>query len=268
MKRHEFKTVDLEQAKAGFENSQCLTKTIINQGVEMSKTIEDYITKVCAEVDEYFYDPLVDAKEELKKTEHLGDDNDTDGSQTGTPVYDLNGDFIGYRTSVYKANHDVVTELPVLKLVVKRINVAMEQADLIGKKMAVLSIRFNHLEEIEWKYGERIANLILQQLASILKVVVRGSDTVGRAGDHQFVIVMTEMNSSQGIYRVINILQRLIAEPILVDDCMINVSANFGIAVYPDHEAEPEELYNYSTRALDIARSREENSFVFYETCD
>jgi diguanylate cyclase (GGDEF)-like protein len=265
MKQNEHKVLDLQKFRTAHQTSKfnvVSENSSTYRGFEMSKTIEDYITKVCAEVDDYFYDPLMDGSEIKQKLQTMKTQDQN------SAVYDLNGDFIGYRTSSYKANHDEVTELPVLKQVYKRIAVALEQAQDNDKKMAVLSIRFNKLNEVNEKYGERMANRVLQHLASILKVVVRGSDTVGRTGDDQFAIVMTEMNSSQGIYRVINILLRLIMQPILIDDCVFNISANIGVVVYPDHAANPKDLYNHSVRALEIAQCREENSFVFFETCD
>lgn len=68
-----------------------------------------------------------------------------------------------------------------------------------GTALSVLILDIDHFKEVNDKFGHLAGDLVLTQLASILKSCVRVSDTVGRWGGEEFLVVLpqTQLEDAQ-----------------------------------------------------------------------
>ena len=100
-------------------------------------------------------------------------------------------------------------------------------------------------------------------VASRLTSVLRGTDTVGRVGGDEFVIVPGSGNPDYAAQLGEKILNAL-SSPFAVAGELITVSGSLGIAIYPDHGATVEQLLQAADMAMYAAKADGRNRFRFF----
>ncbi|MDB5801010.1 MAG: hypothetical protein JWL63_1949 [Rhodocyclales bacterium] len=151
-----------------------------------------------------------------------------------------------YRTAI----HDELTGLANRRLLVDRLAHAIVQADRNNKKIGVVFLDLHDFEHIHEQHGRDISDQALQQLARRLESCVRGGDTVGRYGADEFVILLPEVQRPRNIETVLDKLRTRLSKPFLVEDRVIRLTADFGVAVYPNDARHPHDLIQRADAAV------------------
>lgn len=92
--------------------------------------------------------------------------------------------------------------------------------------VAILDI--DHFKKVNDTYGHQMGDKVLKELANILKVNVRKTDTVGRYGGEEFVIISPE-SDQKGVYALVENIREIIASYNFGE--VSSLTASFGIAV-------------------------------------
>src|SRR5213079_1810267 len=103
--------------------------------------------------------------------------------------------------AVYLAQHDFLTDLPNRMLLNDRLDQAIDLARRHGSKVAVLFLDLDRFKHINDSLGHAIGDKLLQGVGKRLVAAVRGSDTVGRQGSDEFVVVLSEVEHAQNAAR-------------------------------------------------------------------
>jgi diguanylate cyclase (GGDEF)-like protein len=108
-------------------------------------------------------------------------------------------------------------------------------------------------------YGHRAGDLALQHLAKYLSDHTRASDIVCRYGGEEFVVVMPGVDVGTAFPRVDD--WRRSIEGLLIDSPKgaFHVTASIGVAVYPLHAANTEDLLHAADDALYAAKGAGKN---------
>jgi diguanylate cyclase (GGDEF)-like protein/PAS domain S-box-containing protein len=131
----------------------------------------------------------------------------------------------------YEAAHDGMTGLLNRSSFTERVAAALEAKEPPGRVAAVLFIDLDHFKIINDSLGHAAGDDLLATVAQRLRHTLRPGDILARFGGDEFVVLCTNV---LGIRAVSEIAQRLIAavaEPILVGDDEVFVTASLGIAV-------------------------------------
>ncbi len=151
---------------------------------------------------------------------------------------------------VYMATHDVLTQLPNRGLFFDRVNQALELAKRHGAKLALLFIDLDRFKPINDTWGHAVGDLLLRAVAQRLTARVRATDTVGRIGGDEFVILLHEVANEEGAIKVAEALREALRQPFEVADRTLAISASIGIALYPDHGGDASELTRHADEAM------------------
>jgi diguanylate cyclase (GGDEF)-like protein/PAS domain S-box-containing protein len=122
---------------------------------------------------------------------------------SGTPVFDAQGEFRGYRgvgrnITARKlaeekierlAFYDVLTGLPNRRLLVDRLQHALVSVERDGSG-ALLFLDLDNFKDLNDTHGHDVGDLLLQHVARRLQECVRGADTVARLGGDEFVVML------------------------------------------------------------------------------
>jgi diguanylate cyclase (GGDEF)-like protein/PAS domain S-box-containing protein len=149
---------------------------------------------------------------------------------------------------------DSMTGLPRRSLLERRAQEAFEHAKRSKRRVAVVCLDLDRMEEVEERLGSEACDACLKQVANWLTRRVRGMDTVGRTGVKSFMIVLAELDNDFDLYRVAEALLKVFAEPVQVEDVSISLTASIGIAVYPDDGVDFLRLSRASASAMHKAR--------------
>lgn len=135
------------------------------------------------------------------------------------------------------AHYDALTDLPNRVLVQQRIDQSIAQARLVRGHVAVLFVDLNDFKHINDSLGHAMGDLLLRQLALRLQQGVRESDTVGRLGGDEFIIVLPGAGRAAAAH-VAQKVGRLVDEPFEIEGEVLSVQASIGISVYPEDGAD------------------------------
>lgn len=162
------------------------------------------------------------------------------------------------------ALHDVLTDLPNRALMEDRLRHAISEAQREETLVALLFLDLDRFKIINDSLGHALGDRLLCVVAERLGHHVRGSDTVCRLGGDEFVIVLTAVSQASDVARVADKLLLDLAQPLLVDDHTLSVSASVGISLYPMDGRDPETLLQHADTALYQAKGCGRNNYQFF----
>ena len=148
------------------------------------------------------------------------------------------------------AFHDPMTRLPNRLNFVQRAGDALQLAKRHGRRMACLFIDLDRFKSINDQHGHAAGDLVLKTVAGRLRNSVRASDIVCRFGGDEFVVLLPEVASAEGLLSLAEKLLQRIEEPCDFDGQVLEVSACIGIAVFPDHGDDVDSLIRRADEAM------------------
>ena len=157
------------------------------------------------------------------------------------------------RKNEYLAYHDALTGLPNRRLLEDRLEQALAHAARAGHKVAVLLIDLDRFKEVNDTFGHRIGDLALQQVVLRLSSRMRASDTLARSGGDEFTVV-SDVSDEHGAEILMSALESALAIPLKVEGHFIQTGMSIGVALYPDHGHNPDELHAAADRAMYLAK--------------
>jgi diguanylate cyclase (GGDEF)-like protein len=162
------------------------------------------------------------------------------------------------------ANNDALTGLPNRRLLEDRMAQALKEANRAHQMVAVLFLDLDFFKAVNDTHGHLMGDQLLKQTAKRLTALLRAEDTVARIGGDEFVILLPQvMDEMQVKVTVEKILSRLI-EPFAIADITLQVSASIGVALYPTHEENADNLIKCADRAMYSAKRKGRNCYAIY----
>jgi diguanylate cyclase (GGDEF)-like protein/PAS domain S-box-containing protein len=163
---------------------------------------------------------------------------------------------------MHQAHHDMLTGLPNRLLLLDRMEQALASAARRGKKAAVMCLDIDRFKQVNDTYGHAVGDVCLKQVAERLKSRLRAEDTVARSGGEEFTVVVGDLVSAEDAVRVAEDLLGALRKPLVADQYPIDVTASFGIAMYPDHGVEAGALWRSADAAMYRVKRSGGNDYV------
>ncbi|MEA2684783.1 MAG: hypothetical protein QOK05_3111 [Chloroflexota bacterium] len=154
----------------------------------------------------------------------------------------------------YQALHDALTGLPNRTLVGDRLQQAIAAAAREHKPLALLLLDLDRFKEVNDTMGHPHGDLILQQVASRIRDLLREADTVARLGGDEFAILPSGATAREGAIRTAQKVVKAFEKPFLIDDRAFDIRASIGIALYPQHGDDAETLMRRADVAMYVAK--------------
>lgn len=150
----------------------------------------------------------------------------------------------------YLAEHDTLTGLPNRALVTDRLSQALASARREGHGVALLYIDLDRFKPVNDTHGHAVGDLLLREAAQRMRDCVRESDTVGRFGGDEFVVLLPRVEVPDDALRVAEKIRCTLAAPFLVSGLSLEVSSSIGVALYPDDGRSESSLLLGADRAM------------------
>lgn len=132
--------------------------------------------------------------------------------------------------------------------------------------LALLMLDVDHFKQFNDNFGHDAGDLVLQAFAKVLKNFVRKGDIPCRYGGEEFILVIPEINQDTVIRRTETLLQ-------LIRDIQVHyggaslsqITASIGIAMFPEHGENIQDLISVADLALYKAKNTGRNQALVYE---
>ena len=190
-------------------------------------------------------------------------------NKTGTPIIsgimqDISELKESQKKLVHIAHHDALTNLPNRVLFNKRLEGAIQRADRLKCKVALLFIDLNRFKQVNDSLGHEVGDLLLQEVALRFSTVIRKFDIVARFGGDEFAILLDSIDDLEQIPLFIKRFQKLFEDPFFINDECLYIGASVGISIYPDNGREVSELLRNADAAMYQAKKLEQDNVYFY----
>jgi len=129
----------------------------------------------------------------------------------------------------------------------------MAQSLRTGTGVGILLMDLDHFKHINDSAGHAAGDSVLRAVARAIRRVVRDSDYAVRYGGEEFLIVLTN-STVEGAMRVAQALQAAIAELRAPTSEIERVTASIGVAVFPDHGDELDDVVAAADHAMYVAK--------------
>ena len=172
------------------------------------------------------------------------------------------------RALTRQAFTDQLTGLANRALLHDRTGQAIRLAGRQGLTAALLLLDLDRFKEVNDTLGHHHGDLLLQQVAERLNGSLRSSDTVARLGGDEFAVLLPQITGVQEATVVAEKLSAAIEAPFTIDGLTLDVDASIGVAVYPDHATDANELLQRADVAMYATKATHTGYTVYDSTLD
>lgn len=165
---------------------------------------------------------------------------------------------------VHLANYDSLTGLPNRRLLMDYLNQAVTLADRRQLSLAVLFIDLDNFKSINDTLGHSAGDDLLKEAAERLKKCVRLSDSVGRFGGDEFVVLLPDIEQIDDIIIICNRIYTIFNSPVILGEHQVCVMMSIGISVYPADGDDGETILRKADVAMYGAKSDGKSIYRFY----
>ncbi|MFA6013450.1 MAG: EAL domain-containing protein [Gallionellaceae bacterium] len=162
-------------------------------------------------------------------------------------------------------HYDPLTDLPNRSLLEDRIESAITHARLHDRFIGIIFLNLDHFHTVNDLLGHFGGDQMLIATARRLAQAVPAHATVTRLSGDTFVIALPDLNTSQEINRIAELIIQRVYQPLSIADQPVQLSMRMGISVYPiDGEDAAALMRNADAALTDAKKSGGTNSFKFY----
>ena len=133
----------------------------------------------------------------------------------------------------------------------ERIKEEILRADRNREALAILLCDLDKFKTINDTQGHQVGDDILRKLSEAIKEATRGIDLVCRWGGDEIVIILSNINREGILIAADRIRKRVIS---IGDEHHMSLDISIGVALYPEHGKNTDELIRMADRAMYIAK--------------
>jgi len=160
--------------------------------------------------------------------------------------------------------HDSLTGLPNRKLLIDRLQHAMQGATSQKLLLAIMCIDIDRFKNINDTYGFEVGDVVLVKFAERLKMCIRKYDTLSHGGGDNFTLICELVKHVDDISEIADRIIEVITEPFMMEGDELYVTPSIGITIYPLEEDDENELLNSAEAALSQVKREGGNAYKFY----
>ncbi len=178
------------------------------------------------------------------------------------------------------AFYDTLTSLPNRRLLLDRLRQAMSAGKRSGRYAALMFIDLDNFKPLNDLHGHDVGDRLLIEVAKRISSCMRETDTVARFGGDEFIVMLSELTieketslSQAGI--VAEKIRSTLADPYYLDippkneeaarQIMHHCTASIGVALFINHDIEPEELIKRADSSMYRAKETGRNRICFFD---
>lgn len=164
----------------------------------------------------------------------------------------------------YLAHYDALTHLPNRTLIADRVRQALAKAKRDKTRMALMFADLDKFKPVNDELGHDVGDLLLQEVAKRLQDCMRESDTAARVGGDEFIILLPTIETEQDARVVAEKICHALDQPFELAGHRLSISCSIGVAVYPEHGGDEEQLVKHADTAMYCAKQSGRNNVKIF----
>ena len=168
-----------------------------------------------------------------------------------------------------RATHDRLTGVPNRETLLATLGAELERAARHAKPLSIAFIDIDRFKPINDNHGHISGDAILRQVARLIQTSTRASDTFGRYGGEEFMLILPETRPEDAVGLTEELRGLVMAEPLRVaDGQMLQVTISAGIAGGHGTELQLDMLVDRADAAMYAAKALGRNRTYLFRNLD
>ena len=127
---------------------------------------------------------------------------------------------------------------------------------------SIILIDLDYFKKINDTYGHLVGDEILQNIAKILKDVLRNVDHIGRFGGEEFIVILPNTNLKNAVLVAEKVREAIANFKHNIEEQIIQATVSIGIASYNPLDDDVNQILERADQALYTAKSSGRNCFI------
>jgi diguanylate cyclase (GGDEF)-like protein len=141
----------------------------------------------------------------------------------------------------------------------------LRRAQRHGRPIAAIVLDIDDFKRFNDSFGHEAGDLVLRELAGVLRRFARASDVASRYGGEEFLVLLPECPFEAAQRKAEQLREEVARLELRYDDRPLGpVTVSLGVAAFPDHAKESAELLRCADEALYLAKQTGRNRVVAY----
>ena len=154
-----------------------------------------------------------------------------------------------------QAMHDALTGLANRKLLLAHTSEVLDELQVTDGMVALVLLDLDRFKDINDTLGHPVGDRVLQVVAARIKEAVRPDDLVARLGGDEFAVLLCGLTDEAMVTEVAERIRASLHEPISFEGTLVDLDASLGIALFPDHGEDFDQLHRRADVAMYVAKS-------------
>ncbi|GGL96282.1 GGDEF-domain containing protein [Streptomyces fumigatiscleroticus] len=160
---------------------------------------------------------------------------------------------------------DPLTGLPNRQWLLERIWTALDDAERIGARAALMLIDLDRFRSVNDTLGHPAGDRLLLQIADRLRLALPRGAEAARLGGDEFAVLLPVADSTTATTRLARSVVGALSSPLDLDGLTLVLEASAGVAVFPDHALDAEGMLRRADVAMYQAK-RDRTGVEVYES--
>ncbi|CAN5797948.1 hypothetical protein BH09PSE5_BH09PSE5_25200 [soil metagenome] len=162
---------------------------------------------------------------------------------------------------------DELTLLPNRLRLAQMLDEALLSSKREGHMVTVAYVDLDHFKPVNDAYGHPAGDRLLVEVASRLRISLRGGDSVARLGGDEFVLLLRSVSMQESQFAVQRLLD-LIRQPysVGIGKQTVHLTASVGATIFPLDSADAGTLLRHADHAMYGAKQAGRNAYLFFDT--
>lgn len=163
---------------------------------------------------------------------------------------------------------DEMTGLPNRSLFMRQLADALKLSQITQEPLSVVVMNLDRFKQINNILGHEFGNKLLHAVALKLpEGLSKESDTVYRFSGDEYALLLPDTDAHAAM-NVAKSISKILEKPIQIDDQYVDTSAGIGIASFPEHANEVNQILSYAENAMHISKSKKSGPVIFRSEFD
>jgi diguanylate cyclase (GGDEF)-like protein len=163
------------------------------------------------------------------------------------------------------ADYDSLTDVLSRRRFQEQLEQQLADTRRYGTPAALLFVDMDDFKSVNDRFGHAAGDKVLANVAALLRERLRDSDSLGRIGGDEFVVLLPHADREQAETVAAQLLVTIATQPTLLGEKEIRSAASIGIALLSDDGQTLEEVLAHADDAMFAAKAAGHNTFRVYD---
>jgi diguanylate cyclase (GGDEF)-like protein len=175
--------------------------------------------------------------------------------------WEVNSQLARLNESLQKAaTTDELTGLPNRRMAITRLEEQIALADRYAGPLAVAIVDIDRFKQVNDTFGHDAGDMVLRHVAAHLQANVRPTDTVGRIGGEEFLMIFPAQTAQEAAHCAEHCRAAVASQRFTFGTQQVGVTISIGVAARRTQTIERSELLKEADRALYAAKTAGRNA--------